>query len=47
MEAGDRSVSIDLLVRSLLSLGASRRDVGRTIASEQQLHRPGRTGARG
>ena len=32
MEAGDPSVSIDLLVRSLLALGASKRDVARIIA---------------
>ena len=32
MEAADASVSIDLLVRSLLALGASRADVGRVIA---------------
>lgn len=33
MEAGDRLVSIDLLVRTLLALGASRRDVARIIGS--------------
>ena len=33
MEAGDPSVSVDLLVRSLLKLGASRKDVGRAVAS--------------
>jgi predicted XRE-type DNA-binding protein len=32
MEAADASVSLDLLVRSLLALGASRREVGRVIA---------------
>lgn len=32
MEAADPSVSIDLLVRSLLGLGASRREVGSVIA---------------
>jgi ribosome-binding protein aMBF1 (putative translation factor) len=32
MEAADASVSLDLLVRSLLALGASRSDVGRVIA---------------
>jgi predicted XRE-type DNA-binding protein len=31
MEAGDPTVSIDLLVRSLLALGASRRDLARII----------------
>jgi predicted XRE-type DNA-binding protein len=32
MEAGDRSVSIDLLVRSLLALGASHPDLARIIS---------------
>jgi DNA-binding XRE family transcriptional regulator len=32
MEAGDPSVSIDLLVRTLLSTGSSPRDIGRVIA---------------
>ena len=32
MEAGDPSVSLDLLVRSLLALGASRADLARMIA---------------
>jgi len=33
MEAGDPSVSVDLLLRSLLSLGASRKQVARAISS--------------
>lgn len=32
MEAADSSVSIDLLVKSLLALGASREQVGKVIA---------------
>jgi ribosome-binding protein aMBF1 (putative translation factor) len=32
MEAGDPSVSIDLLVRSLFALGVSRRELARMIA---------------
>lgn len=36
MEAGDPSVSIDLLVRSLLAMGASRKDVARVIAHESR-----------
>ena len=32
MEAGDPSVSLDLLIRSLIALGASRRDLARIIA---------------
>jgi len=31
MEAGDPSVSIDLLVKSLLTMGVSRKEVGRAI----------------
>ncbi len=31
-EAADASVSIDLLVRSLLGIGASRMDIARTIS---------------
>ena len=33
MEAGDPTVSLDLLVRSLLTLGASSTDVGKIIAA--------------
>jgi DNA-binding XRE family transcriptional regulator len=32
MEAGDRSVSVDLLVRSLLLVGASRAEIAREIS---------------
>ena len=32
MEVGDATVSIDLLMRSLLTIGASRRDIARAIA---------------
>jgi predicted XRE-type DNA-binding protein len=32
MEAADASVSVDLLVKSLLSLGASRSEVGQVIS---------------
>ncbi len=32
MEAADASVSVDLLVKSLLALGASRKEVGQVIA---------------
>lgn len=32
MEAADSSVSVDLLVKSLLTLGASRKQVGQVIA---------------
>ena len=32
MEAGDPTVSLDLLVKSLLALGASNRELGRMIA---------------
>jgi ribosome-binding protein aMBF1 (putative translation factor) len=33
MEAGDASVSIDLMIRTLLRLGASRRDLIRHLAA--------------
>ena len=33
MEAGDPSVTLDLLVRALLALGATKRTVARTIAA--------------
>ena len=33
MESGDPSVSIDLLVRSLLALGASRRELAEIVAA--------------
>ena len=38
MEAGEESVTLDLLIRSLLALGATRSDVARAI-------KPGRTQA--
>ncbi len=37
MEAGDPSVSLDLLIRSLLALGASGRDLGRIIARSRPI----------
>ncbi len=37
MEAGDPSVSLDLLIRSLLILGASRRELSRIIAARSPL----------
>lgn len=36
MEAADKTVSVDLLVRSLLTAGADRRDVGRAVASRRR-----------
>lgn len=33
MEAGDRSVSLDLLVRSLLAVGLTQREIARAIAA--------------
>src|SRR5262245_46769219 len=32
MESGDRSVSLDLLIRALLATGATRRDLARIIS---------------
>jgi DNA-binding XRE family transcriptional regulator len=34
MEAADPTVSVDLLVRSLLAIGADRRDLGRVVGTE-------------
>lgn len=36
MEAGDPTVSLDLLARSLLALGASDRELGRIISSSRK-----------
>lgn len=36
MEAGDPSVSIDLLFRSLFSLGATKRDLARIITASKK-----------
>lgn len=33
MEAGDRSVTLDLQIRALVSLGATRKEVARAVAS--------------
>ncbi len=38
MEAGDPTVSIDLLVRALLRLGASRRDLIRHLSLSPSRH---------
>ncbi len=35
MEGGDPSVSLDLLIRSLLALGASKEDLAEAVASTQ------------
>jgi transcriptional regulator with XRE-family HTH domain len=34
MESGDRSVSLDLLVRSLLAVGTTRRELAKIIATK-------------
>jgi len=36
MEAGDPTVSIDLLVRSLLAAGADRRELGRIVGAHSR-----------
>ena len=36
MEAGDRSVSLDLLVRSLLNIGASPAEIGKWIKRSER-----------
>jgi len=35
MEAADKSVSVDLLVRSLLAIGATRGDLAKVLASKR------------
>lgn len=35
MEMGDRSVSLDLLIKSLLALGVSNEDIGKTIINSK------------
>ncbi len=37
MEAGDPSVSLDLLIRSLLTLGASRRELSRILSARSPV----------
>ncbi len=37
IEAGDSSVSLDLMVRSLLALGASKKDLARIISSGRRV----------
>jgi ribosome-binding protein aMBF1 (putative translation factor) len=37
MEVADRTVSLDLLVRALLALGATRRDVARLIRISERV----------
>ena len=39
MEAGDPSVSLDLLIRSLLTLGASRRELSRIMSARSPISR--------
>jgi DNA-binding XRE family transcriptional regulator len=36
MEAGDAAVSVDLLLRSLLAVGADRRELGRIVGSRSR-----------
>jgi DNA-binding XRE family transcriptional regulator len=36
MEAGDPTVSLDLLVRAMLSLGASRKEIARVMATRSR-----------
>ena len=36
MEAADPTVSVDLLLRSLLAVGADRREVGRVLAARRR-----------
>lgn len=41
MEAGDPTVSVDLLLRSLLTLGASPRDIAESISRPRRRRRIG------
>ena len=41
MEAADRTVSLELLVRGLVALGATRREVGRLVAEGRRAARGG------
>jgi DNA-binding XRE family transcriptional regulator len=41
MEAGDASVSLDLMFRTAFSLGVSVRDIGRTITRTRRSRRAG------
>ena len=43
MEAAEKSVSLDLLVRSLLSLGASRQDIGSIVGASTVKKAPARS----
>ena len=46
MESGDLTVSLDLLIRSLLALGASRKDVAQIISDSKSISAtPSRSGA--
>lgn len=46
MEAAEPTVSADLLLRSLLAIGASSRDLARIISGPSRRARAGRAGAR-
>jgi transcriptional regulator with XRE-family HTH domain len=37
MESGDLTVSLDLLIRSLLALGASRKDVAQILSDSKSI----------
>ncbi|RKX43571.1 MAG: transcriptional regulator, partial [Verrucomicrobia bacterium] len=37
MEAGDSSVTIDLLMRALLALGLTKKDLSRIVAKADQI----------
>jgi ribosome-binding protein aMBF1 (putative translation factor) len=45
MEAADSSVSLDLMVRSLLSLGATRRDLAKALVAGSTAKRRARVSA--
>jgi hypothetical protein len=45
MEAGDPSVSIDLLLRALLALGATPREIAASLTRRRKSHLDGQDGA--
>lgn len=47
MEAADPTVSLELLVKALVALGATRREVGRIVAGRRRAAARGRGGPRG
>lgn len=47
MEAADKSVSVDLLIRSLLSVGASRKEIGAAVGARVDNRKTVRSARKG